>query len=101
MSLRIKISGKADPRMVPRVLTGQDLRVAAVDEQGVERLLPARSITIRCDGRKSFVTAEVELLVAELDVEDVGEGVVRSTIPALVVETEIDADGRVVEVKAE
>jgi hypothetical protein len=66
---KLKIVGKA-PERGP--MTGQDMKVIVVVD-GAEHLLPAMAVTVVCDGRKSFVTATVDLLVSEVDIEGLTE----------------------------
>lgn len=53
----------------PGRLKGQDLNLFLVDADGTQHRLPAKSIVIRCDGRKEEVITEVELMVSKMDLD--------------------------------
>lgn len=66
---KLKIKGTRDGR---GPLRGQELSIS-IEVDGEEVRFPARNLTIniKCDGRKEYVTATMEVDIHELDIEDI------------------------------
>jgi hypothetical protein len=64
---RVKIRGRAPQG--GRKMTGRDIVVVVVTEDGQEVTLPATSLTLHVAGREGSVLASVTMHVADVDIE--------------------------------